>query len=83
MVNNQTIEYCRQIRIQRLLGIPDLGRDYKIKCVFHSEKSPSLLIYGDKGYRCFGCGKSGQNAIDFVMGLGFSFEQAIKELSTV
>lgn len=39
----------------------------KIKCVFHKEKTPSLLIKNNN-FKCFGCGKSG-NAITFVMEL--------------
>lgn len=35
-------------------------------CPFHHEKTPSMKIYGgDKGFYCFGCGKSG-DVIAFV-----------------
>jgi hypothetical protein len=38
-------------------------------CPFHSEKTPSMKIYkGDRGWHCFGCGKSG-SVIDLTMGL--------------
>lgn len=38
-------------------------------CPFHNEKTPSMKIYkGDRGWHCFGCGKSG-SVIDLTMGL--------------
>lgn len=51
-----------------------------IKCPFHSEKTPSLHIKGNR-FKCYGCGKSG-SIIDFVMLLfGISFTQAIVRLN--
>jgi DNA primase len=37
-----------------------VGRNHVGLCPFHSEKSPSFNVQGEKGfYRCFGCGASG------------------------
>ncbi len=38
----------------------------KILCPFHKEKSPSMYIDLNMGYKCFGCGRSG-DSIQFVM----------------
>ena len=53
-----------------------------ISCPFHSEKTPSLKIYeGNKGFYCFGCGKSG-NIIAFVMSyFSIDFKTALMKLN--
>lgn len=77
----KNISYFRNISIANLLNLPNSKKKIYICCPFHSEKTPSFVIFpNNKGFHCFGCGKHGQNAIDFVMALGFSFSQAIKEL---
>lgn len=43
----------------------ELGRDGKITCPFHDDRTPSLHAYpGDRGWACFGCGRGG-TIIDF------------------
>ncbi len=44
----------------------DLGRDGKVACPFHEERTPSLHAYDDpgRGWCCFGCGRGG-SIIDF------------------
>lgn len=40
---------------------------YKMSCPFHSENTPSLMIFEDSNtYFCFGCG-AGYTVIDFIM----------------
>ncbi len=41
------------------------GANYVGLCPFHSEKTPSFNVTPKKGFKCFGCGKSG-DAIEFV-----------------
>lgn len=36
-----------------------------ICCPFHDERTPSLKLYRDGGWKCFGCGKGG-SVIDFT-----------------
>lgn len=36
------------------------GRNFKARCPFHAEKTPSFVVTPDRGsWRCFGCGKGG------------------------
>ncbi|MFA7545428.1 MAG: CHC2 zinc finger domain-containing protein [Anaerovoracaceae bacterium] len=39
------------------LGIQDSGNNYKIRCPFHPEDAPSMLVHKSKPMvKCFGCG---------------------------
>lgn len=43
------------------------GRTLKGLCPFHNEKTPSFIVFPDKGnYHCFGCGQNG-DIFTFVM----------------
>lgn len=48
---------------ERLTG--QQATKHKIKCPFHDDKSPSLHLYDDGGWKCFGCGRHG-DVLDFV-----------------
>lgn len=39
---------------------------HKVCCPFHQEDSPSLHVYDDGSWHCFGCGAHGRDVIDFV-----------------
>ncbi|MFQ6023654.1 MAG: DNA primase [Acidiferrobacterales bacterium] len=58
------------------------GKDYKARCPFHEEKTPSFTVSPDKQfYHCFGCGAHG-SAISFLMEYEhMSFPEAIEELA--
>ena len=60
------LEVIRAIRITRILGLRD-DRQLKIKCIFHNDSTPSLVVYRDNSYHCYGCGANGQNALDFAL----------------
>lgn len=81
-LTNEELDILRNIRIHKILGIQDNGRIISINCPFHSDKSPSCIIYPNNGFHCFGCGQNGRNAIDFCQALGYSFQDSLKELST-
>ncbi|WP_299297408.1 CHC2 zinc finger domain-containing protein [uncultured Erythrobacter sp.] len=45
------------------------GREWKARCPFHSERTPSFTIFsGGQRFHCFGCGASG-DVLDFVQAL--------------
>ncbi|QOC22854.1 DNA primase [Wenzhouxiangella sp. AB-CW3] len=56
--------------------------EFKARCPFHDEKTPSFTVSSDKQfYHCFGCGAHG-TVIGFVMEYdGLEFPAAIEELA--
>lgn len=49
--------------IQRYTGAEIVKN--KMRCPFHNDHSPSLHVYDDGGWKCFGCGKHG-DVLDFI-----------------
>ncbi len=75
------VERMRKVDIHTILGLPSNGRRHTVICPFHKDTKPSLVVYPNGGgFHCFACGAHGNNAIDFVMLLGYDFNNAIKEL---
>ncbi len=57
------------------------GRTFKGLCPFHTEKTPSFIVYPDGHYHCFGCGASG-DVFTFVMRTeNLEFREALKLLA--
>ena len=58
------------------------GSNYKARCPFHEEKTPSFMVSEKKQiFKCFGCGKAG-NVITFVRDYEkISFLEAVKKLA--
>ena len=58
------------------------GSNYKARCPFHDEKTPSFVVSEKKQiFKCFGCGVAG-NAITFVRDYEkISFLEAVKKLA--
>ena len=76
--------------ISSYLTIEKAGKNYKAKCPFHNEKTPSFSISPDRGmYYCFGCGAIGDifsfvehfEGTDFLGALKILAERAGVELS--
>ena len=71
MISRQTIdEILLRTDIQSLIGgyvsLKRAGSILKGLCPFHSEKSPSFMVYpADNSFYCFGCGVGG-DAITFI-----------------
>lgn len=65
---SQDLTKYRNISIHQILGLRHRRRA-SITCQFpgHNDSTPSLCIYPDNSYYCFGCGISGQNALDFAL----------------
>ncbi len=57
------------------------GQNFKCKCPFHDDRTPSFFFYADGSYHCFGCQAHGNNALDYVMQLEkLSFKDAVRRL---
>jgi DNA primase len=80
MLEKEEIQILRDISIHKILKIQNTGSPVKILCPFHNEKTASFTLYPDNGYKCYGCNKSGNGSIDFLVDMGCSFSQAVEEL---
>lgn len=69
--------------ISSYVNIKKTGRNSKALCPFHSEKTPSFVVYGDtQSYFCFGCGAGG-DVISFIMQAeNLEYVEAIKFLAS-
>ena len=57
------------------------GQRYRANCPFHPDDTPSLVLYPDQRFHCFGCGKSG-DAITWMMERrGLTFAAALRTLA--
>jgi DNA primase len=57
------------------------GKDWKGKCPFHDDHSPSFYVVPDKGfYTCFGCGESGDVFSFLMKRTGVDFLDAVRQL---
>ena len=87
MITQETIDKIFEtVRIEEIvrdfIDLKKAGVNYKGRCPFHDEKTPSFTVSPAKGiYKCFGCGKGG-NSVNFVMEHEqFSYQEALKFLS--
>jgi DNA primase len=69
--------------ISAYVPLKKAGRNYKGLCPFHSEKTPSFVVFPDsQHWHCFGACGTGGDAISFVMRReGLSFGEALKMLA--
>lgn len=74
------LDDLRTVPLHLIVGDSRLNRKVKILCPFHKEKTGSCTLFPTGGYHCFGCGSHG-NSIDFIINMGYPFEEAIKELT--
>lgn len=58
------------------------GRQFKAKCPFHNEKTPSFNVSPERGmYHCYGCGVGG-DMFTFIQAIeGVDFKEALKILA--
>ena len=68
--------------ISSYMQVEQSGKNFKAKCPFHNEKTPSFFISADRGtYYCFGCGEKG-DIFSFVQKFeGTDFMGALKLLA--
>lgn len=64
------------------ITVKRMGRSSKALCPFHSEKTPSFVIYPDnQSFYCFGCGAGG-DVISFIMRVeNVEYVEAVKILA--
>src|SRR5438270_8861634 len=85
--NNDVIAEIKQrTSVEDVVGetvkLARAGRNLKGLCPFHSEKTPSFVVYPNDGsYHCFGCGANG-DAFTFLMKTeGLDFRGALEKLA--
>ena len=68
--------------VSRYVSLSRAGRLYKGLCPFHSERSPSFMVYPETpSYYCFGCGAGG-DVIKFTMEMNsLSYIEAVRMLA--
>src|SRR3989338_4555996 len=68
--------------VSSYIKLEKAGSNFKAKCPFHSEKTPSFFVSPDRGnYYCFGCGAKG-DIFTFVQKFeGLDFPGALKILA--
>jgi DNA primase len=55
------------------------GKDFKGRCPFHEERTPSFYVVPSKGfYKCFGCNESGDVFAFLMKRLGLGFQDAVR-----
>jgi len=58
------------------------GRNFKGRCPFHAEKTPSFIVFPDSGhYHCFGCGEHGDVFTFLMKTQNLDFSEALRELA--
>jgi DNA primase catalytic core len=87
LINTTTIEAVYAIDLETVISkvveLTKKGANLSGKCPFHEENSASFNVNLSKGiYKCFGCGKGGNNAIAFYREINkCDFPTAVIELA--
>lgn len=88
MISPQIIEQLRDSislvdYLNSIAGLKKNGRIYKGLCPFHTEKTPSFVVYPEQNrFHCFGCGKHGDIITCLQELEGLSFREAVENLAS-
>jgi DNA primase len=68
--------------VNKYVPLQKAGRNFKGLCPFHTEKTPSFIVFPDsQNWHCFGCNRGG-DVFSFVMEHeGWDFRTALEELA--
>ncbi|MPZ13210.1 MAG: DNA primase [Chloroflexi bacterium] len=68
--------------VAQYVSLKKAGRTFKALCPFHTEKTPSFVLFPDTGrWHCFGCGEGG-DVFSFLMKIeNLSFAEALRRLA--
>lgn len=68
--------------VQGYVSLKQVGTNWKARCPFHNEKTPSFLVSRDKQiWHCFGCDKGGDH-FSFIQEIeGMDFPEALQFLA--
>jgi DNA primase len=87
MIAQTTIDLVREIDLLTVISkyatLKKKGANHAGPCPFHDEKTGSFTVSPTKNvYKCFGCGKGGNNPIAFIMDKeNMEFPTAVKYLA--
>lgn len=75
----QSIDLAKYI--SRFADLKRSGSVWQGKCIFHRDgKSPSLTVWDNGSWKCFGCGAGGDIYDFLILKDGFTFTQAFNKL---
>ena len=68
--------------VSQHVALKKAGRTFKGLCPFHSEKTPSFVVFSETGrWHCFGCGEGG-DIFTFLMKIeNLTFPEALRRLA--
>ncbi len=69
--------------IQSRVPLQKAGRNFKANCPFHNEKTPSFIVFPDRGtWHCFGACGTGGDAFSFIQRAdNLTFSEALSRLA--